>query len=313
MVVDSISLPRETLRNISGDCDDLTVLFCSMLETVGIQSAFITVPGHIYAAFNTKVPSRDFASIHPERRMTIPIEGELWVPVEITLIGEAGFQEAWRKGIDQWAALEEQSGARAFYKTSESQKIFRPVGLTETDLGLQYGDSNRISRNFRNEIDRLSSLILQNYQVKAEEANSSVGYNRLGIICSRFAQYKRAQEAFSQALQLDPDNNGARINLGNIHFLQENYSTAVHTYKEVLASLEKVGQGDSKSASTVLLNLARASHMQEQYEDAESYLSRAQKINPQQAAAYAYLGNASAESGRAAESISGYESIIFAE
>ena len=54
MVVDSISLPRNTLKRITGDCDDLTVLFCSLLETVGIETGFITVPGHIYAVFNTK-------------------------------------------------------------------------------------------------------------------------------------------------------------------------------------------------------------------------------------------------------------------
>ena len=57
MVVDPISLPRDTLKRITGDCDDLTVLFCSLLESAGTETGFITVPGHIYAAFNTKVPA----------------------------------------------------------------------------------------------------------------------------------------------------------------------------------------------------------------------------------------------------------------
>ncbi|MDA3941602.1 MAG: hypothetical protein PF693_20225 [Spirochaetia bacterium] len=34
--------------------------------------------------------------------MTISIDGELWVPVEITMIGKTGFLEAWRKGVEEW-------------------------------------------------------------------------------------------------------------------------------------------------------------------------------------------------------------------
>ncbi|GAH68908.1 unnamed protein product, partial [marine sediment metagenome] len=32
------------------------------------------------------------------------LEGQLWVPVEITMIGKTGFLEAWRKGIEEWSA-----------------------------------------------------------------------------------------------------------------------------------------------------------------------------------------------------------------
>ncbi|MBN2551801.1 MAG: hypothetical protein JXB06_03475 [Spirochaetales bacterium] len=58
LVIDSISLPRDTLTRITGDCDDLTVLFCSLMETAGVETGFITVPGHIYATFNTRVAAR---------------------------------------------------------------------------------------------------------------------------------------------------------------------------------------------------------------------------------------------------------------
>ncbi len=86
-VVDSVSLPRNTLKRITGDCDDLTVLYDSLLETVGIETAFITVPGHIYSCFNTKISGRQYGMVHPDRRMTINVEGELWLPLEITMIG----------------------------------------------------------------------------------------------------------------------------------------------------------------------------------------------------------------------------------
>jgi hypothetical protein len=40
-----------------GDCDDLSILYCSLLEVLGLDTAFITVPGHIYAAFDTGIQS----------------------------------------------------------------------------------------------------------------------------------------------------------------------------------------------------------------------------------------------------------------
>ncbi|MFW6293995.1 MAG: hypothetical protein ACOC7V_16970, partial [Spirochaetota bacterium] len=49
--VDFLQFPRQTLTYSSGDCDDLTALYIALLESVGVDTAFITVPGHIYAAF----------------------------------------------------------------------------------------------------------------------------------------------------------------------------------------------------------------------------------------------------------------------
>lgn len=45
--VDYVQYPRETLRFKTGDFDDLTALYCSLLENVEISTATITIPGHI--------------------------------------------------------------------------------------------------------------------------------------------------------------------------------------------------------------------------------------------------------------------------
>lgn len=242
MVVDSISLPRNTLKNITGDCDDLTVLYCSLLETVGIDTAFITVPGHIYAAFNTKVPVKDYREIHPDRKMTLSIDGDLWVPVEITMIGKSGFPEAWRTGIEEWTRYEDKPEVRAFYKTRESQKLYRPVGLRETDLGLQYGSGEAIDTNFKNDLNRIISNVLKDYITKARTTGRKQDYNRLGIMYARFGQYSEAETVFKKVIVLDPEYTGARINLGNLQFLQENYGKAVESYKSVLKNWKQRGR-----------------------------------------------------------------------
>ena len=54
--VDFLQFPRHTLDYKAGDCDDLSILFNSLLESIGIKTAFITVPGHIFTAFNINIP-----------------------------------------------------------------------------------------------------------------------------------------------------------------------------------------------------------------------------------------------------------------
>ena len=49
--VDFLQFPTQTLGYKAGDCDDLSIGYAAMLESIGIEAAFITVPGHIFAAF----------------------------------------------------------------------------------------------------------------------------------------------------------------------------------------------------------------------------------------------------------------------
>ena len=313
MTVDSISLPRNTLKNITGDCDDLTVLYCSLLETVGIETAFITIPGHIYAAYNTKISSRDYNKIYPDRKMTISIDGELWVPVEITMIGKTGFLEAWRTGVEEWSKYENDSVSRAFYKTHESQNLYRPVGLTETDMGLQYGRAKAIDEGFSNELDRIVSLLLDEYKQSSEASGSAREYNRLGIAYARYGRFDQARQAFNKAIRVDPGHTGTRINLGNLQYLQGNYSGAAGTYKNIYNGLKSEGKEKSTTAVKVLINLARSSYMLEEYDKANDYFSKAKTIDPSLTEKYEYLSSgAEGESGRGAAR--GYEmaqSIIF--
>ena len=51
-IVDFLKFPRQTLSYRAGDCSDLSILYVSLFESVGIQTAFITVPGHIFMAIS---------------------------------------------------------------------------------------------------------------------------------------------------------------------------------------------------------------------------------------------------------------------
>ncbi len=50
--LDRLQFPRETLAYKAGDCDDLSILYCALLESLAVDTAFITIPGHIFMAFS---------------------------------------------------------------------------------------------------------------------------------------------------------------------------------------------------------------------------------------------------------------------
>ncbi|UCF97735.1 MAG: tetratricopeptide repeat protein [Spirochaetaceae bacterium] len=310
MLVDSINLPRNTLKNLTGDCDDLTVLYCALLETVGIESAYITVPGHIYAAFNTKVPSRSYQKVHPEKNMTLNINGELWVPVEITMIGTHDFLSAWRKGIEQFMVLESTPEKRVITFTAQAQDLYRPVGLRETDLGLQYGNQKQIVAFFKDAMDRLVDQILDNYTQLAQEANSKEGFNRLGIVCAQYRRYAQAQKAFNTALSLDRNYLSPQINLGNVFFMKQEYQNALRVYHEAEQILASGGQTDSSLYLAVLLNISRAYYELENYGKASEYFQMVAEQDPALVEEYAYLR--SAKEGERAADVSSSAMIIFA-
>ncbi len=313
-IVDSISLPRDTLSRITGDCDDLTVLYCSLLETVGIETAFITVPGHIYAAFNTKVQARSFKDVHPDRNLFINFEGELWIPVEITMIGKTDFLEAWRKGIEEYAAQDNSPEKRGFYVTRKSQEIFRPVGLKETDLGLQYGRKDAIAGGFSQDMKKLMDQVLGEYIQAAKAEGKKQDYNKLGIAYAKFRQYPLAEESFRKAISLDAQYIDPLINLGNLQFLAQKYEESIGTYQNAAVALAKKNQSPSGNLLKVYLNMSKAFYQISKFEDAKMYYEKAQTIDKTAVEQFSYLAqSAGSGEGRAAEGRDPKIDILFAD
>ena len=110
---DHVQYPSETLALKGGDCDDLTVLFCSMLSSVGIRTAFVDVvppdrpdSAHIYLMFDTGIPPEGAGLLTDNPKRYI-VRGKpdgsatLWVPLETTLTRK-GFASAWEDGANQY-------------------------------------------------------------------------------------------------------------------------------------------------------------------------------------------------------------------
>jgi tetratricopeptide (TPR) repeat protein len=311
-VVDSVTLPRLTLKRRYGDCDDLTVLFCSLLESKNVETGYITLPGHIFPAFNTGVPAASYKDVNPDRTMTLVVNDTLWIPVEVTMLdGNNGFMEAWTQAIELWKANEKE---RAFYRTREVQKLYGPVSLQETDLGLQYGSVEAISRFFSRDRDRLSEAVIKVYAADAAASKGKREYNKLGMIYAQFERYRDAEDAFGRALKIDPKYTGAMVNLGNVAYLRGEYKKAVDTYKGAIAALGKVAPGSpsSKASLIALVNLSKTYKAMGQTQAAKDTLAQAAQIDPEKAREYAYVAAADQASARAAN-VSDSADLLFCE
>ena len=297
VVIDSVSLPRETLRRGTGDCDDITVLYNAMVESIGKQSGIVTIPGHIYAAVDTGLAPRNYTRIHPDREMTLAVDDTLWVLVEITLIGEASFIDAWETGMQEYHATD--PAVREFYSTSECQVEYAPVGLRDEDIGLQYGNPEEFRQPFRRDRDRLATLILSPIREETEARNRPRSWNHLGVIAAQLKQHHVAEDAFSRAANLDHDYMSPRVNLGALRFLQEDYQGALSAFENAKRTLSHLERPDDNLALAVNLNLARTLHALGRYDEAAALHAAAEEINPEEAAKYQYIASGDASGGRA--------------
>jgi outer membrane protein W len=109
---DRVQFAPATLSLGAGDCDDLSVLLSSVLESVGISTAFVdvrdpqTAQGHVYLLFDTGLAPDQGTLVASNEKRTVVRENEsgkaaLWIPLETTLV-QAGFETAWMKGAAQF-------------------------------------------------------------------------------------------------------------------------------------------------------------------------------------------------------------------
>jgi len=144
--LDTLNFPYETLMYRGGDCDDLSILFASMLEALNVESAFITIPGHIYIAF-------DIGDDTWRRGSTDIIEhgGKRWFPVEITVPGR-GFTEACRIGALQWRRAGDEA---LLYPMHESWQIYPSVSHSTAGDNLpSMPERNAIANALKTEMEK---------------------------------------------------------------------------------------------------------------------------------------------------------------
>jgi tetratricopeptide (TPR) repeat protein len=292
--IDFLQFPRQTLDYKAGDCDDLTTLFCAALEAVDIETAFITIPGHIYAAFALDVPPEKVKAVFRQPEDLIIEGGKAWVPVEVTEI-KGGFLKAWALGAKEWRENAD-AGLAKLYRVREAWTLFAPVGLPGEGETIVLPQAAAITQNYlaentvfaRQQVDDRAA-VLQQEIAKAKDKNPLI--NRLGVLYARYGLIDQAEKEFRKAIVGDPYLSSL-INLGNVLYLKDDLKGALPLFQQA--------QKKAPDNVTALLNIARISYALGKYDDAKQSYNRLASLAPEVAQEYGYLAQKGEEGARAA-------------
>ncbi|MEJ2193288.1 MAG: transglutaminase domain-containing protein [Ignavibacteriaceae bacterium] len=105
-----VQFPNQTIELKGGDCDDLSVCYSSLLESVGIQTALVDYKSngkirHVNILLNTKLlPNQARIITNNDTkyfvRESIDGKDEIWIPVEVTSLTD--FETAWNLGAEKF-------------------------------------------------------------------------------------------------------------------------------------------------------------------------------------------------------------------
>ncbi|MCX5784412.1 MAG: tetratricopeptide repeat protein [Elusimicrobia bacterium] len=267
--LDTVQFPRTTLKLRSGDCDDLTALFTSMLEASGVHTALLDYPAHISMMFDTGASEAKEVGI-PEEYL-INYNNTWWVGLETTMVGTNIYD-----AIVHQADMYKKAGADVrIIDTHAAWSEFEPVTLAET--GDEKYDLPNLAERVTGAVDVLMKARYEYFKkyygnVLRENPSDLDANLNLGILAGQYKDYDEGIKRLNKVLEKDPKNAAAINNLGNISF-------SLGKYDEARAFYMKAAKADSYDGD-IWLNLARTAVKTGNQDDVRTFVDRAAKINP---------------------------------
>lgn len=302
-VLDYLQFPVESLNYKAGDCDDLTVLYTSLLESLAVETAFITVPGHIYPAVALNMSPEEARKTFSRENALIFEQDRAWLPVEATLVGKGPFIDAWAEGSRQWFRAAEE-GKAALYPMEDAWKIYPPVALNAfrdkslvlpDPAGLkgryQSQELALIDRETRNQVEYLEKAIRDSRGSRRAKLQNS-----LAVLKARYGLYEEALSLLEPIAGEKDPYLPAVNNLANLHYRMGDLDRA-STYYNLALSLDE----NQPKALLGLMLVARDQGNSRQF---QSNYNELNEKAPEIAAAYAHLATDQGGINRASDAAS---------
>jgi len=273
-IFDTVQYPSELLAKPEGvdtkigDCDDLTVLYASLLENLSIDTAFLEAndpgKGHIYLMFDSGVPPDRAEDHFLSSAEYVEWQGRIWIPVETTMFGFT-FADAWRNGAAEYKRLKVRKLIDEVY-VQQWLQTYKPAVLPPSQAGMPLAatmDSllNKDLEFFDDRVDQialgsstsldtpdgaydagaaylrvnhLEKAIAMFDRVLAMDPGHADALNAKGVALTHQGRHDEAMELYRQALQRQ-DNNGFRMNIALTYYLKGERETAERLFEEVAA------------------------------------------------------------------------------
>ena len=268
--VDYVQFPRETLRLKSGDCDDLSVLLAAAYENLGIETALIDVPGHLFLMFRTGVKETERGLISLQDDLLVVRGGEIWIPVESTLIATS-FSEAWAEGARRYREAQAAKQLKIL-SMHEAWERFPPASLAPAPLSIEVPTGERVGRLIEREqrlliARRLEREVLAYRQILAVNPKDADAHLQIGTIYARNGVADVALREFEAILAENPRHAAAHNNRGNLYYVRGDFERALDAYRYA-EELDPADGGIRINAALAYYRLGKLSEAQTKYREA---------------------------------------------
>ncbi|MBN1604832.1 MAG: hypothetical protein JW915_24705 [Chitinispirillaceae bacterium] len=207
-VVDMVQYPAQTLFHRTGDCDDLSVLYCSLLSSLGIPVALLSYDDHIFFMFNTGIYEKNRLGLSSDTTMTIIHDKKLWIPIEATDM-HTSFVKNWYTTARKFHDAVNAGRKVQIIDIQEAWKCYPPVSLfaekfdislkpVEKEVEIQLQNLRDVTtKQYKKEIASLKSL------KKKDIGDPAVVKNKVGLLYVRSGDYQKALQFFKQAYNIN--------------------------------------------------------------------------------------------------------------
>ena len=237
---DTVQYPSQVLDKSDGaeakvgDCDDLTVLYASLLENLSIDTVLLEAnepgQGHIYLMFDSGVSPALAEDHFSDAGEYVEWEGRIWIPVETTLFGKP-FATAWRNGAAEYRRLKARGLIEEVYVQNWLQ-VYKPANLPPVHavLPAEAAIDSLLERDlefFDERVDRMAM------GTRSAQDDPNAAYE-VAATYMRLGHLEKATRMLETALALDPNHHDALNAMGVVLARQERYDEALTRFHRAL-------------------------------------------------------------------------------
>ncbi len=281
-VVDYIQFPRETLERKSGDCDDLVAFYTSALESMGVSTRVVEVPGHMFMMFSTGMDVEEDGYNMDD--MYVVYEDKLWIPVETTVVGSS-FVKAWELGAESYYKWKDKG--LTILDIQHAWQTYKPASLAESKWKPGEVSREMIEKKFPSDFTAMLKIVSQTKtrhdRLRIEKDPSDVeAHLQIGIVLAKLGDRVEAAKYFDKVIALQPNNAAALNNRGNLFMIGDQYAEAQRAYRAAATA--------NPDDPYIWINLARAHKAVNEIKEAKEAFMKAQSLDPEIKKKYKALG-----------------------
>lgn len=269
--IDYIQYPRETLRRKSGDCDDLVAIYSAALESLGIYTLVVEVPGHMFMMFSTGIDAD--ADGYTNNNLYVIHKNKLWIPIETTIVGSS-FVKAWELGANNYYKWKDKG--LTILDVHESWNIYKPASLPDSTQVSMDVSVKQIDKKFPGDLVSVLKISSQTkirvyMQAIAKNPADMNAHLQAAIVLARLGDRSEAMKYFDKIIAVEPKNAAALNNRGNIFMIEGSYPAAQRNY---LAATQS-----NPEDAEIWVNLAKSYKAMNNIKKAKESFSKAQKLD----------------------------------